>query len=156
MSGRDAHSAHPLKPIVSWHETGEAGKRLPAWLDGGLRCRAERRGVSRCCGCTNGVGLNTTRGRSITFAARPTAGLIPISQLPPPPPPPPPPENPCGVSAVYGDRRRHLPSSLALPLRSASLGYERRDFLPDENAIPDSRATFSLASPFAPGSRFNV
>lgn len=89
-----------------------------------------------------------SRYRSATLA-----GSIPISQLlllslP---------ENLCGVSAVYGDRRRHLPSSLALPLRAASLSYERRDFLPDEDAaIPDSRATFSLASPFAPGSRFNV
>lgn len=43
----------------------------------------------------------------------------------------------CSVSAVYGDRRRHLPSSLALLLRPASLRYERRDFLPDEDTISD-------------------
>lgn len=48
----------------------------------------------------------------------------------------------CSVSAVYGDRRRHLPSSLALLLRPASLRYERRDFLPDEDTISDSRPGF--------------
>lgn len=60
----------------------------------------------------------------------------------------------CGVSAVYGDRRRHLPSSLALLLRPASLRYERRDFLPDEDTISDSRPGFP--PPLPSGSRFNV
>lgn len=113
-------------------------------MDGGLRCRIERRGVSRCCECTNGVGLNTTR-ESEHYARCPSHCRchphrshphLPIAALSPLL------DNPCGVSAVYGDRRRHLPSSLALPLRSGSLGYERRDFLPDEDAIPTAARLF--------------
>lgn len=91
-------------------------------------------------------GRNTTRGRNITLtrpaavaATQPHSRRYRRRHLPP--------GTLCGVSAVYGDHRRHLPSSLALPLRSASLGYERRDFLPDEDAIPDRRAAFSPRYP---------
>jgi len=91
-----------------------------------------RRGVSRCCQRTNAGWARTQRGvgtlRSL-FVPPPSRCL---SSLP---------EAPCGVSAVYGDRRRHLPSSLALPLRSASRsvtseGIFRQMRMPS----PDSRA----------------
>lgn len=71
----------------------------------------------------------TTRGRNVTHPAPPSLSVrARVCE--------------CSVSAVYGDRRRHLPSSLALLLRPASLRYERRDFLPDEDTISDSRPGF--------------
>lgn len=107
---------------------------------GGLRCRARNDEVFLVvAGIPTGRWRLNTRGRNITFAARSAPATAAADSTTPAalvPVPPPSPRNPCGVSAVYGDRRRHLPSSLALPLRSASLGYERRDFLPDEDAIP--------------------
>lgn len=129
--------AHPYKAcrILSrrraGRQSGSLAVWLAGWLVGWLRCTP-----GCCCGCTNaseGRGLNRTRGRNITFPIRS----------------PPPPRTSClGVSAVYGDRRRHLPSSLALPLRSASLGYERRDFPSDEDTKLDRRARLCPSAPF--------
>jgi len=147
--------------IPQRHGTSEESTAGAGWLDSGrtgvLRCRAERRGVSRCCGYTNRVwgwtqrGVGTLRLLPVLPLTRLHPRSVPLPPPPPPPPSPPPPGAPCGVSAVYGDRRRHLPSSLALPLCSASLGYERRDFLPDEDARlrQQRRGFLPVVYPFA-------
>lgn len=64
--------------ILSGREQGGLAGRptdRPGWLTSELRCRTERRGVLLVagCGCTNRAGLNTTRGRNVTFAIRPAA-----------------------------------------------------------------------------------
>lgn len=129
--------AHPLKPAVGTH--------------GGPRCRAEGREMFLV---VASVQTLVSRGevehkerRSETLRSLPCSGPAAPSSIPA-----------CGVSAVYGDRRRHLPSSLALlPLRSASLGYERRDFPSDESTV--TRQPLPPSPPLPPlmsGSRFNV
>lgn len=123
--------AHRIPQRHGTRQARKARQEQAGWIAGGrtgaggLRCRAERRGVSRCCGYTNRVwGLNTTRGRNITLAT-PVPSPIPVS-----------------IPVLSRCRRRRPPPSLGAPV------WRKRCLWRPQAASPvELSATTALSQP---------